>query len=103
MRRVVMVGALTAAGAGLTGCVVARNQPTVSTPAPVGTTTEPPLRIIYEDATRMIEIGYTGADGSRAAREAAPRYCGERYGRAVAELLTDDRAAGWATFACGVK
>jgi len=103
MERALLVAALTTAGASLTGCVVARHQPTVSTPAPTGTTSGKPTRIIYDDATRSISIGYTGADGFRAAEEAAPRYCGERYGQDYAELLTDDRAAGRATFACGVQ
>jgi hypothetical protein len=99
-----MLVAIAATGACLSGClVVSEHQSIAGNPAAAVTAEEISPRVIYEDATRTISIGYTGSDGFRTAQEAAPRYCGERYGRAGAELLTDDRAAGWASFACRVQ
>ena len=104
MTRFLTILALKAAGP-LSGCVgAAEHRPTAGNPAsPSAPPAGRPVRVVYEDATRSISIGYTGADGFRAAQEEAPRYCGARYGRAYAELLTDDRAAGRVTFACGLE
>ena len=103
MTRLLTILALAAAGL-LSGCLVAaEHRPTAGNPASSAPPAERPVRVVYEDATRSISIGYTDADGFRDAQEEAPRYCGARYGRASAELLSDDRAAGRVTFACGLE
>ena len=103
MTRLLTILALAAAGP-LSGCLVAaEHRPTASNPAPSTPPADRPVRVVYEDTTHSISIGYTDADAFRAAQEEAPRYCGERYGRTSAELLTDDRAAGRLTFACGLE
>ena len=103
MTRLLTILALAAAGL-LSGCLVAaEHRPTAGNPAASAPPAERPVRVVYEDATRSISIRYADADGFRAAQEEAPRYCGERYGRTSAELLSDDRAAGRVTFACGLE
>jgi hypothetical protein len=101
--RILTILALATAGS-LSGCLAtAEHQPTVSNPASPHATAGAPERVVYDDRTRTVSISYAGESGFRDASQNAPRYCGERYGRSYAQVLTDDRGEGLATFACAVQ
>jgi hypothetical protein len=100
--------ALTIAAAVLTGCTFksttvrraeAPPPATVVYEAPPTVAYQQPA-VVYAEPTRSVAVNYTGVNGFELAARKADAYCDEHYGYSDARLLSDDRIAGRATFAC---
>src|SRR5262245_13945372 len=54
----------------------------------------------YGGRTYNVAVNYTGPNGFELATQKADAYCDEHYGNSRVRLVSDDRIAGRATFAC---
>ena len=55
---------------------------------------------VYNVPNQTVAVNYRGPNGFELAAQKADAYCDERYGSSDVRLITDDRRAGRATFAC---
>ena len=93
----------------LGGCVV-RETRVVYTPAPAPRVVyQSPPAVAYPQqqlvtysppSNHGIAVTYKGANGIQLAWQKADNYCRSQYGNSRVRLVSDDRAAGHAVFAC---
>ena len=109
MRTMIVLGV---AAVGLAGCfssttverrpaavVYAQPVPTVVYQAPPTVVYQQPPTTVYSAPNQTIAVTYTGAGGFQLAEQKAESYCDD-YGYSEARLMSDNRSAGRATFAC---
>ena len=78
------------------------------TPAPTVVYQSPPAAVypqqqpvIYSaPSTQSVSVTYNGPNGFQLAWQKADTYCDAHYGNTRVRLVSDDRTAGRATFAC---
>jgi hypothetical protein len=74
---------------------------TVVYQAPPAVVYQEPVTVPYNTpATQSVSVTYTGVNGFQLAAQKADAYCDSHYGNSDARLITDDRSAGRAVFAC---
>jgi hypothetical protein len=75
--------------------------PSVVYQAPPAVVYQEPVTVPYNaPATQSVSVTYTGVNGFQLAAQKADAYCDSHYGNSDARLITDDRSAGRAVFAC---
>jgi len=78
------------------------------TPAPTVVYQAPPPTVVYQQQPLVaysapagsVSVTYSGPGGFQLAMQKADAYCDEHYGNSRVRLISDDRIAGRATFAC---
>jgi hypothetical protein len=105
------IAAVTVAGCTFKSTTVRREAPPPATvvyaqPAPTVVYQSPPTvvyqqpPVVHSAPSQTVAVNYRGTNGFEVAAQKADAYCEERYGSTGVRLITDNRSAGRATFAC---
>ena len=119
--RTILIGAAIAATA-LSGCISSTTVHRAETPPPATVVYEQPAPVVvyqspqtvayqqqqpvyrapvvYSAPAGTVAVNYTGPSGFQLAWQKADSYCVGHYGNTAVQLVSDDRIAGRATFAC---
>jgi len=110
MKTILVLGA---AAAVLAGCSIKETEVrqaaapprVVYVPAPTVVYQSPPTTVeqpmIYSaPSTQSVAVTYQGMNGFQLAWQKADTYCDDHYGNTRVRLISDDRTAGRAVFAC---